>query len=69
MTESTKEQIQAALDWFNKANWDERVPEIHTIRAVLQSALGQHSQSLIKTFEGQLTIDDVKVINKEWGKK
>lgn len=26
---------KAALEWFNRANWDERVPEIHATRHAL----------------------------------
>lgn len=30
-----------ALGWFNKANWDERIKEVQTIRRVLLAAAGR----------------------------
>jgi hypothetical protein len=31
-------RFEEALEWFNKANWDERVPEIQAIRDALRIA-------------------------------
>lgn len=42
----SKEQAQAALDWFNKANWNPNVQEVQTIRTALQERLSETAPSV-----------------------
>ena len=48
-------EYEAALEWFNRANWDDRVSEIQTIRTALQ-LMSTHAADVERLMAGGVVV-------------